>query len=433
LLQSSSTWDRGQQYAFQLAELKSILSFASRHVPYYRRLFREIGCTPGDFKSLEDLRQLPLLTREMVCNLGTELLAHATPANSFKYSTTAGTSGKPLGFYITHDASAREWAFMLKNWERAGFRPTDKRVVLRGRLIRTRNGRGLWEHDPVNRALYVSSFDLSNANLGACMDAITAFRPDFVHAYPSSATVLAQYLERTGKRLPSLRGVLLGSENLYSGQREYLEKVFGVRVFSWYGHSEKCILAGECEKERDYHLFPQYGIAEIVDSTGNPIDGPGRRGQLVGTGFINRATLFVRYLTDDEAEWSAKPCACGRHSRRICNVRGRWNQEFLVGRSGTLIPIAAVNLHTRVYTLMRQFQFCQDSPGRVLLRVVRTPGYAAPDEALIREELLSRLEGEVDLKIEHVEAIDSTSSGKFKFVDQRIPIDYPQWDAGERA
>ena len=44
-----------------------------------------------------------------------------------------------------------------------------------------------------------------------------------------------------------MRALLCGSENVREGQREYLERVFKTRFYSWYGMSEKVILAGECE------------------------------------------------------------------------------------------------------------------------------------------------------------------------------------------
>ena len=432
LLRHSEQWDPGVQLAYQLTELRSLLHFAQARVPYYRHLFDKMGFHSGDIKSPDDIRCLPLLTREMVRELGADLLAEGVGQDSYKYSTTAGTSAKPLGFYVTHDASAAEWAFMLKNWERAGYTPKSRRVVMRGRLIGGRRRGRLWEHDPVNQALFFSSFDLSDANLKTYLRVMQEYRPDFLHAFPSSATLLAQYLQRCGQQLPSLRALLLGSENLYPAQRQYLETVFGVRVFSWYGHSEKCILAGECEHSSNYHVFPEYGITELVNAAGQTIKEPGTRGQLVGTGFINRATVLIRYLTDDEAEWCAGPCRCGRTTPQLCDVRGRWHQEFLVGSSGALISAAAINLHTRVYTRMRQFQFFQESPGRAKLRIVKAPEYTAADEADIVGELTSKLESEIDLAIEYVAVLPPTVSGKFKFVDQRIPIGYPEWDAGER-
>ncbi len=427
LLKQSRGWGESRIADYQFAELRNQLQFASEHVPYYRTIFRQLDFCPESMRSPDEISRLPILTREMVQTLGWRLVPDGLGRGNFKYSTTGGTSGRPMGFYITHDASAMEWAFMLTNWGQAGFRSVDKRVVLRGRLPRGRAKGRLWEHDPVNRALYFSSFDMSKSNLDAYVEAMRSYKPDFLHAYPSSATVLANHLERTGQSLPTLRGLLLGSENMYQQQRDYLEATFKRPVFSWYGQSEKTILAGECVGRCGYHLFPEYGYTELIDAAGRPISEPGRTGQLVGTGFINRATVFIRYLTDDQAEWKSGQCVCGRQSKQLANISGRWNQELLVGHSGALISMTALNLHSGVYVRMKQFQLYQDTPGLVTLNIVKTPDYSQSDEKKILRELSAKLDGQVEINVSYVSEIALSPSGKFKFVDQRLKVDYPEF------
>lgn len=434
LLREQDGWGEQQRAAYQRSELRRLLTLAGEQVPYYRRVFSDARFDPSDVEAPSDLRRLPLLTRDDVRTLAENLLPGGRPPAESKYSTTGGTTGKPLGFWITHDASAAEWAFMTWGWRRAGFQVGARRAVVRGRVVAGRRGGRLFEVDRLNDALYVSSFDLSGDTLPACVAAIRRYRPQFFHAFPSSATVVAQYLERSGERLPSVRALLLGSENVYPGQREYLERIFGCRVFTWYGHSEKCILAPECACGRSYVPESAYGVTELVDASGRPIVEAGRPGLLVGTGFVNAGTVFIRYLTDDQAEWVDEKCpGCGITGRRLRNIVGRWNQEFLVGRSGALVPMSAVNLHSRVYTTIRQFQFVQHTAGRTVMRVVRAPGYSGDDEAALRRELEERLGGEIAFEIEYVEELPLTTAGKFKFVDQRLALECPAWPGAAGA
>jgi len=428
LLHQAERWTPAERAAYQVTRLRHVLGLAGRSVPYYRRLFGERGFDPAHLRDRSDLQVLPLLTRDDVRRLDTDLLPDGHPPAESKYSTTGGTTGKPLGFWITHDASAAEWAFMLHGWRRAGFKPGDWRVVVRGRVVSGRGAGRAVEVDALNQAIYVSGFDLSAETLGRCIGVIRRSRARFLHAFPSSATVVAQHLERTGDTLPSIRALLLGSENIYPGQRAYLERVFGCRVFTWYGHSEKSIFAPECRCGRTYQVSDPYGVAELVDADGQPITRPGERGLLVGTGFINHATLFVRYLTDDQAEWVEGPCpGCGAEGLLLTRIVGRWNQEYLVGRSGALIPMAAINLHTRVYTSLRQFQFRQETPGEAVLLAVRSDAFRADDEAELRRELGARLGGEVAISIEFVPELPLSAAGKFKFVDQRLDLNLPAY------
>src|SRR6187401_1265105 len=49
--------------ATQTRDLKRLLEHAHAHVPWYRARFDALGAHPNDFRSLEDLTKLPLLTR----------------------------------------------------------------------------------------------------------------------------------------------------------------------------------------------------------------------------------------------------------------------------------------------------------------------------------------------------------------------------------
>ena len=97
----------------------------------------------------------------------------------------------------------------------------------------------------------------------------------------------------------------------YSLQRELLENAFQCKIFSWYGHNERTVLAGECEKSTYYHIFSEYGIVELIDRDGNVIE-KDKSGEVVVTGFNNAAMPFIRYRTQDIGVYANKECACGR-------------------------------------------------------------------------------------------------------------------------
>lgn len=319
---------------------------------------------------------------------------------------------------------------MVSQWERAGYRAGNLRAIMRGRVLADNQAR-TWEYQPVLGELYLSSYHLDEQGLNAAVRLLKSYRPRFLHAYPSTAMILAGYVrDHSLQDAMPFKALLIGSENILEAQRGFLEETFSCPVYTWYGHSEKCILGGECEVSRDYHLFPQYGITELVDENGKVITGPGVPGQLVGTSLITHSMPFIRYLTDDWAQWSTSPaCACGRNYPRLQKVVGRWNQEVLVGRSGALFSMAALNLHSHIYAKIAQFQFYQDTPGEALLKLVPGRSYTAEDEQGVRAEFQRKIGHDINLRFEHVEAIPSTARGKYKFVDQKLQVGVPGFSA----
>jgi phenylacetate-CoA ligase len=203
--------------------------------------------------------------------------------------------------------------------------------------------------------------------------------------------------------------------------------VFGCPYFSCYGHSEKLVLAAECEQSTDYHVWPTYGYFELLDEAGQPVTTPGQRGEIVGTGFINTVMPFIRYRTGDEATYVGRRCdACGREHTILREIRGHRPQEVLIAADGSEIPWAAMVMHDRTYDHVRQFQFRQDAPGQAVLRVVPGEGFGDEDRRRIRSNLDRKLDGRVNFTIELVESIPLSPRGKAIYVDQQAGKDNPQ-------
>src|SRR3972149_916332 len=75
-------------------KIRAPLAHAVATVPYYRRLFRELGARPEDFRGLDDLRRLPVLTKQGVRDCGRELIAEG--AGKLYRRVTSGSTGIPL-------------------------------------------------------------------------------------------------------------------------------------------------------------------------------------------------------------------------------------------------------------------------------------------------------------------------------------------------
>ena len=230
------------------------------------------------------------------------------------------------------------------------------------------------------------------------------FQPKYVQAYPSSASLLARHLLAHGDPRPSsVATVLCGSENRYTWQRSLIEEAFGCRVFGWWGQSEGVGLAGECEHASELHIYPQYGLTELVDESGHPIETPGVLGEIVATGFHAMTMPLLRYRTMDMVVLAAGTCdACHRPYRRLERIEGRM-QEFIVSEQGRLVSMTAINMHSSVFDRVRQFRFVQTTPGHVTLRVVPAPEFGADDEARIVAEVSAKLGGDLRLRVELVE------------------------------
>ena len=416
---ASDRWSAFEVEQYQTEQLRRVLQHAYEQIPYYRTIMDSAGLDPRGLRSAIDISALPLLTRDDVERLGVDLIPRDLPSSAYRYVTTGGSSGRPMGFYVGYQASERELAHIHHQWSRVGYTPTRRRAVLRGRAVLAETGGRYLEYDAISRALYLSAFHMTPDHMDMYLAAIARYGCKFLHAYPSTAVALAQHVDTKRHPRPSFDAVLLGSENIHQAQRDYIESVFGCRSFSWYGHSEKCVLAAECEYSRDYHVFPTYGFVALVDEMGRSIEEPGRRGFVVGTSFINNGTMFLRYRTDDTAEWAPGGCECGRQVRRLRNVQGRSDSEALIGVSGQRIPIAAVNLHSRVYTSVAAIQYVQHENGQATVLVVPTHAFDQQAADSLLGQFQDRLGDEMKFSIKRVDELQKTPAGKTPWVINR--------------
>ena len=415
-LRRAQWWPAERIADWQGARLAALVRTAYHRTAGYRELYRAAGVEPGDIRTVEDVRRLPTVDKR---TLQDNLEAFSVPGAGRTYLTTGGSTGIPFGFYQSRRVNWAEKAFMHEGWGRAGWRLGPPSAVLRGAFIGSADR--VWRWDRFARELHLSTYQLTAAGLPAYLDVLRRFAPRSVQAYPSAATMLADLVADTDAE--PVRGVdvlLLGSENVYPWQLDRVCDAFpGARPFAWYGHAEKAVLAPWCEHARVYHAWPFYGITEVLRADGNEA-ASGETGEVVGTSFLNRYTLFIRYRTADVAE-KGEPCAaCGRAFPVLARIDGR-RHEFIVTGAGRQIAMTAINMHDDLFDPLRQFQFYQERPGAVEFRYVARAPLPRSGEASIRAGLQAKLGADVELSMRAVPRIPAAPSGKQVMLEQRLP------------
>jgi len=424
-LQESQWWSRKKLEEYQMQQLSRLLRHAYENVPYYRRVFDERGLKPNVIQDFNDLRKLPYLTKGIIRENLRDLVARNYPRSKLEYVTTGGSTGIPLGFYWKRDVTdLKEWAFVITLWSRVGFELGNRCVVLRGNVVRSVNKGKFWEYDPLKKDLIISSYHMTDELLPNYIVKIREFRPDFIQAYPSAITILARFMKDNDiKPFPTVKAVLCTSENLYSWQRELLEEVMKCRVWSFYGHAERAALAGECEVSTYYHIQPEYGIVELINKDGNPLTNEDELGEIVATGFNNSAMPFIRYRTMDLAVPANSRCSCGRNYSLMKRIEGRV-QELIMSKDGRLIPHVSW-IHEAAWKGIKQIQFVQQKQGEIIFQVVKN---TSKSERQIERHILRlygpKFEGLCEVSLRFVDYIPCTKSGKFRFLVQKLPIDW---------
>lgn len=411
-----------KQREYQLEQLQKLLKYAYENVEYYKNVFDERGLKPEEIKTHQDLKKLPYLTKDIIKENFNDLISKKISQKDLLYLTTGGSSGTPLGFYENKQiAGPGEWAFVTHLWKRVGYdvRKRNRFVILRGNSVK----RDIAEYDGGN--LILSSYDLTEENIERYIRLIEKFNPDFIQAYPSSIDILSKFLLEKGKRVKvnNLKAILCSSEKLYDFQRTNIEAAFKVRVFSFYGHTEHCCIAGECEKSDYYHIQSEYGVVELINEQGKYATEENERGEIIATNLNNYVMPFIRYKTGDIAINTKTNCSCGRSYKLIKGLEGR-ELEQIITYSGAKVSLTALIFaqHFYAFSKIKSMQLEQFEKGKVIVKIVEQQRLNEEDKLEIINNMRKATSDTLDVEIEITDNIERTKRGKHKFLIQHLDL-----------
>ena len=89
------TLDREQIREIQLKRLKETVNHVYHHTKHYRTVMDEMGLEPGDIQTLEDVRKLPLTTKDDFRKNYPFGLFAVPQKEIVRYHASSGTTGKP--------------------------------------------------------------------------------------------------------------------------------------------------------------------------------------------------------------------------------------------------------------------------------------------------------------------------------------------------
>jgi len=248
---------------------------------------------PGyrDWAAATSIDGFPILTKEALQSRTPDFWSHRLAGIP---ASTGGSSGRPLRLLRSPRSVVVEQATI--DWLAAKAEVDLVRcriAVLRGDNIKDPNDQAppFWRR-PGSRRLVLSSNHLNPTNYQQFAEALEAFRPDVIHAYPSSLELLTSLAEERGSKL-RFPLAITSSETLRPGLRKRTRAVFGAELLDHYGLAERVSAAYSLEDGVYGFVFP-YAANELI------ADGEDTC-RVVGSALWNAAQPLIRYDTGDIA------------------------------------------------------------------------------------------------------------------------------------
>lgn len=340
---ATSSIDTVRQY--QETALQQLLAYLGAHSPYYQRLFAEQGIDIAAIQSLDDLRQLPVTTKDHLQQHNQDFIC--VPRNAIAdYVTTSGTLGKPVTFVLT-----------ANDLERLAYNEATSLTYANGgpddvyQLMCTMDKRFM-----AGLAYYLGAQKIGAGTIRVGVgepdlqwDSIIRFQPTAIVAVPSFLLKLIEYAEAKGidyKNTSVTKAVCIGepirnTDLSYNTLGKRITDKWNIQLFSTYASTEMGTAFTECTNGVGGHQIPELIIVELLDENNQPTP-PGEAGEVTITTLGVEGMPLLRFKTGDICHQYTEPCACGRNTPRLGPVVGR-RQQMIKYKGTTLFPETIFN------------------------------------------------------------------------------------------
>lgn len=363
--------------------------------PFYHKLYTEEGIRKEDITCLEDIKKLPVITKDMVKKHADEMLT--VPRWQVIRANTSGTTGTPLKIYESWPSIWWTQAYTYCSRKRDGFTYGQPLVSLRGHL--NRNQTSLKIH--LSNTLFLSSYNINSNTVEQYYKKIVMFQPIAIEGYPSSLYSLALFLKDAELEL-NIPITFTSSETLLDYQRDLIEERLGTEIYDRYSMTERTIFLVESHNHAGYYEAPGFSINEYID------DGE------ICTSLINDAFPMIRYRSNDIME--IEEATDENPQIVVKRVNGR-KEDYLHCKDGS--RIMRLDFIFKGVKHVKMSQLVQDKEGVLSVRVVPEKDFTDDDRNRIEQNIIARIgAGNIDFRIELIteNEIQLTPRGKYKFI-----------------
>ena len=228
-------------------------------------------------------------------------------------------------------------------------------------------------------------------SMGLPLDAMVAklndLQPTSLSGYPSLLYQLCFAAEAGRLRIKPV-SILVGAEPLLPEQKAAFERIWGAKVFNFYGCSEAACVGFSCPAGEGLHLCDDTAILEPVDRHGAPATPGTRSVRVLVTNLFNTLLPIIRYELDDSVVPIASHgiCACGSSFQRVAEVDGRADDLFVYEGGTRIHPFLFRSVLGRERSIV-EYQVRQTNRGANILAIAISTAALRPAAEKIEHAL----------------------------------------------
>lgn len=390
---------------------QKVLIESYNHVPYYRKLMKNIGYNPLiDYTGTEDLRIFPITTKLdlKTHGLSSFLKENINTKNLFTDSTS-GSTGIPIKVYRNWDERAYQIAKWLRVLFMSGYSVKEKVLSLTS-PDRLYADNSILKKFGILRRIAVNYLLPANQ----VVDIILNYRPQILYGNRSHIDAVAlEFLKRNIKP-KGLKLIVVGAEIVHDSSRNLCKQAFGLDLIEFYGSAEMGIMAFEIQNKKGLHLCDDLTWFEFLDKNGNPVSS-GEPGRVIVTDLIGKTMPFIRYDQGDFAITDTIIDSKGAPEKIISKVLGRDDDRIILS-DGTTRPFHDFYEIMDRFNEIMQFRIIQKTKSYFQIKVVTEENYFKEIYNQIMDLLYIKFPKCCKFELLRVDLIEPDPNGKLRML-----------------
>lgn len=391
----------------QLIKLKKLVVYAYENFEFYRERMDRVNFNPYQVTELDDLKILPLLTKEEYRNF-VETVVQKNPHKYQHYyiDKTSGSTGFPMKVYRTWNERAYMVAKFLRALFANGYKYTD-RVYSTPSPLRAVKRDSIIQHLGFLQRYNVFMTETPEKIVKGYIDS----KADIFYANKSQIVQMALYIEENGIKVHKPKFYISSAETLDPASRALMENAFGKNFVEVYGAVEFNNL-GFQKLGNDYFYFNHdTDILELEkDGQAQP-----NEGYCIITDLHIYSFPLIRYRLGDYLETTEKDGLTV-----IRAIKGRID-DCAILRDGTRRPYGFFYIAVCHMTEIKQIRFIQETYDLVVVEVALKPDAdKAEFEKNLIQGLKSKVSDQLEYKVVYKKALDPDPSGKIRILISKV-------------
>ena len=323
----------------QLERLKWSIRHAYNNVEFYKKKFETAGFHPDQFKTIDDMKRIPFLTKQDMRDNYPYGLFAVQLNKVIRVHASSGTTGNATVVGYTENDLNTFSDLVARSLSSYGVTGDDIIQIAYGYGLFT-GGLGLHYGSEKLGALTVP---ISGGNTPRQLMLLKDFGVTVFCSTPSYALNIADYIDTNMPDFKiestKLKVGVFGAEPWTEEMRREIERRLKIDAYDIYGLSE---LMGpgvsyECANKSGLHVAEDHFYPEIIDPDTGELLPEGERGEIVYTSLTKEAFPVIRYRSRDITRLFHDGCSCGRTLVKMDRVTGR-SDDMLIIRGVNVFP-----------------------------------------------------------------------------------------------